>query len=148
MRKIIFIPTLLAVMVGCNQQPTNTGLNPDQVVISYQATIDEQGGCQPTYEALTQTDADGLPVNKIYMINGETYYYDQKKQRIGNIPLQIKMADETMSLLNEVITCEQLQIELVIEECQYEWGTEREGCPPISVKGQDAFGGIEVVFAE
>ncbi len=134
-------------LAACSQQQTNSGLDlkPDEIVITYQAVEDEEGGCRPTYEAITQKDADGLYANKIYMLRGENYYYKQQ-QRIGNIPLQIKMEDETISLLNEVIVCDQLTIKLVIEECKYQWDADREGCPPITIKGQEAFSGIELTY--
>jgi hypothetical protein len=37
---------------------------------------DESVSCRPTYLAQTPNDAEGMPLNKIYMVNGETDYYN------------------------------------------------------------------------
>ncbi|MCX7552752.1 hypothetical protein OS175_02580 [Marinicella sp. S1101] len=147
MLKILPVGTCCVFLIGCDATEPKQAIAEDEVIITYQAVTDEAGGCRPTYEALTQNDADGLPLNKIYLINGETHYYNHEQIKIGNIPLQIKMADETISLLNEVIACDQLRIELVIEQCRYEWGTERTDCPKITIKGSESFAGIKAKMA-
>lgn len=147
MNMLLPVAACFVFLTGCDANESQQPIADDEVIITYQAVTDEAGGCRPTYEALTQNDAQGLPLNKIYMINGETHYYNHEQIKIGNIPLQIKMADETISLLNEVIACDQLKIELVVEKCRYEWGTERTDCPTITIQGSESFAGISVKMA-
>lgn len=148
--KTLTFCTSLVLLSGCSASDSNSSspssTNQDTVKISYKAVSDDAGGCRPTYEATTPKDGEGMPFNKIYMIKGETYYNNAEGRRIGNIPLQIKMEDETISLLNEVIACENLTIKLEIEECTYQWGTERNDCPEIIIQGQENFGGIELTM--
>lgn len=144
--KLIPLIFLTIFLSACAEQHNAVALKSDEIVLNYKAVVDDQGGCRPTYEAITEKDAEGMPANKIYMLRGDTEYYNTENIRIGKIPLQVKMHDETISLLNEVMTCDQLNIKLVIEECQYQWNVERKDCPPILIKGQENFAGIEITY--
>lgn len=144
--KLIPLISVTIFFAACGEKHDVVDLKPDEIVINYKAVVDDQGGCRPTYEAITLKDAEGMPANKIYMLRGDTEYYNTENIRIGKIPLQVKMHDETISLLNEVMSCDQLKIKLVIEECQYQWNVERNDCPPIAVKGQENFAGIEITY--
>lgn len=115
------------------------------VQIEYQVTTDDAGSCRPQYEARTRMNKDGLPANQIYIIRGETRYFNPEGQQIGNIPLQLKIADETISVLNEFIRCEDLKIEVTVEECVYDFNSQNSGCPAFQVIGKDGFADIVYV---
>ncbi len=146
MNKTTSLLLLMFVISACTESKSDKQLKPDEILITYQAIQDDQGSCRPTYEAITKNNDDGLPANKIYMIEGKTEYFLTDNSKVGSIPFQIKMEKETISSLNEVVACKDLHIKVTVEKCKYEFGTNRKGCPPIVIKGKEKFGGIEFIF--
>jgi hypothetical protein len=134
---------------GCNPvSSTGDDLTEGVVQVAYQATIDDAGSCQPQYEARTQMNTDGSPANEIDIIRGETRYFNPEGRQIGNIPLQMKIEDETISVLNEFIRCEDLKIEVTVEECVYEFNSQNSGCPEFQVNGKEGFADVVYLSAD
>ncbi len=148
MKSTAWLITSFIAITGC-QATSNTDdqLKKGTVQITYQAATDDQGGCTPTYEATT-ADANGQPDNEINIIRGKTEYFNPEKYKIGEIPFQVKMNRETQSRLNEVIACKDLTIKVTLKKCEYFYPSKNTGCPEIIIKGQEGFGGIELIGLE
>ncbi len=146
MKKIILILTAMIATTGCQSSSDAADQIPEgSVQITYQATVDGQGGCGPTYETITTLDAEGQPHNELYIMRGDTEYFNAEKRKIGEIPFQVKMGTETQSGLNEVIACEDLTIKVTLKKCEYFFESKNTGCPEVVVKGQSGFAGIEFI---
>lgn len=146
MKKVILILATMIATTGCQSSSDAADQIPEgSVLITYQATVDDQGGCRPTYDTFTTLDAEGQPHNELYIMRGETEYFNADKRKIGEIPFQVKMGKETQSVLNEVIACEDLSIKVTLEKCEYFFESKNTGCPDVIVKGQAGFGGIEFI---
>ncbi len=146
MKRHALILTALIATSGCQSNSDAADQLPEgSVQITYQATVDGQGGCRPTYETITTLDAEGQPHNELYIMRGETEYFNAEKRKIGEIPFQVKMGKETQSVLNEVIACEDLTIKVTLEKCEYFYESNHTGCPDVMVKGQSGFAGIEFI---
>jgi len=142
MKKMMMLAATVLVS-GCNPVSNAGDDLPEGVVqVTYQVNTDDEGSCRPRYEARTRMNTDGLPANEIYIIRGETRYFNPEGRQIGNIPLQVKIEDETISVLNEFIRCEDLKIEVTVEECVYEFDSQNSGCPEFQVLGKEGFAGI------
>ena len=111
---------LCLALVGCDQKTNTPDLQTGEVQISYQATSDAQGACRPRYQAITQMNAQGQPENDLFMITGQSIFFDPTGKVIGRMPLQATINDPVTSLLNQAIACEALSIQVTILKCQYQ----------------------------
>ena len=148
MKKVMMLAATVLVS-GC--QPASNAQDdlPEGVVqVAYQVNTDDEGSCRPRYEARTRLNKDGLPANESYIIRGETRYFNPDGRQIGSIPLQLKIEDETISVLNEFIRCEDLKIEVTVKECVYEFNSQNTGCPAFQVTGKQGYADIVYRTAE
>ncbi|MFC3192897.1 hypothetical protein ACFODZ_01460 [Marinicella sediminis] len=151
MKQVLPLAVVLVCTSGCQSAGNDTetaDLAPGVIEVTYQVNQDDQGSCRPRYEARTQLNEQGMPTNEIYIIRGDTRYFDPQGRQIGSIPFQLKMADETISVLNEFIACKDLTIEVTVEECVYAFDSKNSGCPPIAIEGQEGFGDIVFIIDE
>ena len=147
MRTLTQVATLAAMtlLLGCEaNQAANNALADDVVRFTYEAKTNEAGDCTPFYTAFTNKDADGLSANQIYIIRGETEYFEGE-YKIGEVPFQVKMYKLNQGMPSEGVACADLKIKITLDECSYAYPSERTACPPIEVVGSEAFGELKIV---
>jgi len=145
--KILFTAVLIGTaLIGCQDNNNTQTLPPDLVRITYHAINDSDGNCKPEYQAITRKNKDGAPENQLYIIYGETEYFDHTgKMKLNEVPFQVKMYEQIFGLPSDGVLCENLNIKITLEECVYDYPSERSGCPDIEVIGADNFAGIEII---
>ncbi len=143
---IFFIGVAALSLLACTDEShEDSSLNGDVIKITYQAHENDTGNCTPLYRGNTARDSDGLPANKIYIMRGETEYFDHNNYKIGEIPFQLKMFRDITGMPSEGLSCQDLFIKITLEKCQYEYPSDRTTCPTVLIEGDEAFGGIEVI---
>ena len=142
--------TLCLILTACDSstqgknQDANSRPDTDQVLITYQASVDNAGNCRP--EKVTDVLATEDSQINIYMLHGSHRYANAEGYVFTSIPLQEKMGSDSTVIMNEALPCSQISVELDISHCVYN-GQDRKKmqCPDIRISGENGFKAIKLV---
>lgn len=144
-RLAIAFSTLLW-LVGCGGEAGGdawTGVRID-------LAVDPSGTDACRIERVARIDQDATP---LYMVRGEAGY-SAPDHPLRRIPIQIQfrgiegvVTDRAVTLTDLPVACSDVSIEMAFEEC-VAMDRSAVDCPPIELRGQDAFATVRVLPAE
>lgn len=145
------VPTLLLLLIlvsiaGCGSEPG--GDAPNGIEIGLAVDPSDVEACR--IERTARIDQDRTP---LYMVRGEARY-SAADHPVRRIPIQVQfrgiegvVTDRAVTLTDLPVDCAAVSIEMVFEECI---AVDRSAvdCPPIELRGQEAFAAVSSVIPE
>ncbi len=141
---LVILASMLVNTLAKSDEPSREGVH-----IAFEGAQNSDGQCTPKRLVRAFVGDTGL-----YAIRGETRF--TMPGGVTEIPFQAVFRgfdnagyskDRSTSLLNHAGRCDELEIVITIEYCEYYGsdGRERRACPAMAMSGEDAFSSVEVI---